>query len=142
MPTREVERRGRRRADVLLRFPQAVPDDCPLTPREFEMVIATANGLSTAATAAQKGLSFSTVRTHLSHAYRKLGVYDRAQAVAVVGRFGWLDWERPPAPEPEPPLSAWERVYLAEFDQWLASRFHDTGARQRMRVALLGMRMR
>jgi DNA-binding NarL/FixJ family response regulator len=34
--------------------------------------------------------STSTIRTHLHNAYRKLGVYDRAQAVLLAERHGWL----------------------------------------------------
>jgi DNA-binding NarL/FixJ family response regulator len=34
--------------------------------------------------------STSTVRTHLHNIYRKLGVFDRAQAVLTATRHGWV----------------------------------------------------
>ena len=37
------------------------------------------------------GLSRATVRTHLQHLYEKLGVSDRAAAVAVAMRRGLLE---------------------------------------------------
>jgi DNA-binding NarL/FixJ family response regulator len=36
------------------------------------------------------GVSVSTVRSHLHHAYKKLGVADRAQAVLTAKERGWL----------------------------------------------------
>jgi len=35
-------------------------------------------------------LSASTVRSHLNKIYRKLGARDRAQAVLIASRRGWL----------------------------------------------------
>jgi DNA-binding NarL/FixJ family response regulator len=40
--------------------------------------------------AADLDLQVSTVRTHLNNTYRKLGVVDRAQAVLLATRNGWL----------------------------------------------------
>jgi two-component system nitrate/nitrite response regulator NarL len=71
-----------------LRRGQARPN---LTPREREVLAFTAEGLSGPAIAAQLHLSPTTVKTHLQSLYEKLGVSDRAAAVAVALRRGLLD---------------------------------------------------
>jgi DNA-binding NarL/FixJ family response regulator len=53
-----------------------------LTARELEVLQLTATGLSGPAIAAQLVISPATVKTHLEHIYAKLGVPDRAAAVA------------------------------------------------------------
>jgi DNA-binding NarL/FixJ family response regulator len=40
--------------------------------------------------ARELGLAASTVRTHLQHAYAKLGVEDRAQAMLRATDQGWI----------------------------------------------------
>jgi DNA-binding CsgD family transcriptional regulator/HD-like signal output (HDOD) protein len=62
----------------------------PLTPRETEMVQKLAEGKVYKQIAAELGIKVSTVRTHLYHAYRKLGVVDRAQTVLLATENGWL----------------------------------------------------
>ena len=49
-----------------------------------------AEGLSTAEMARELHVSPATVKTHLQHAFEKLGVSDRAAAVAKVMRAGLL----------------------------------------------------
>jgi putative nucleotidyltransferase with HDIG domain len=62
----------------------------PLTRRETEMVQQLAAGKVYKQIAADLDLQVSTVRTHLNNTYRKLGVVDRAQAVLLATRNGWL----------------------------------------------------
>jgi two-component system, NarL family, nitrate/nitrite response regulator NarL len=62
-----------------------------LTPREHEVLILAAGGLSAAAIGEQLFLSASTVKTHLAHVYDKLGVSDRTAAVAKAFRQGLVD---------------------------------------------------
>jgi DNA-binding CsgD family transcriptional regulator/HD-like signal output (HDOD) protein len=62
----------------------------PLTARETEMVQQLAVGKVYKQIAADAGLQVTTVRTHLSNTYRKLGVVDRAQAVLLATDNGWL----------------------------------------------------
>ena len=62
-----------------------------LSPREHEILVLTAAGLSAPEVAAQLILSPATVRTHLQHLYEKLGVSDRAAAVAEAMRRGLLE---------------------------------------------------
>ena len=62
-----------------------------LTPREREILALTADGHSAPEIAERLTLSPTTVRTHLQHLYDKLGVSDRAAAVAEAMRRGLLE---------------------------------------------------
>jgi two-component system nitrate/nitrite response regulator NarL len=61
-----------------------------LTRREREILLLLADGLSAREIAARLVLGTATVKTHLHHLYEKLGVTDRAAAVAVAMRRGML----------------------------------------------------
>jgi two-component system nitrate/nitrite response regulator NarL len=61
-----------------------------LSPREHEILELLATGASTPAIAEQLFLSAATVKTHLHHLYEKLGVSDRAAAVAEGLRRGLI----------------------------------------------------
>jgi DNA-binding NarL/FixJ family response regulator len=63
----------------------------PLSPRELEVLRLVAAGFSNKEVAAHLYLSVATVKTHLDDVYRKLGVSDRAHAVAVALRAGLLE---------------------------------------------------
>jgi two-component system, NarL family, nitrate/nitrite response regulator NarL len=66
--------------------------DAPvLSPREREILELIAAGELAPEIAKRLGLSPATVRTHLQHLYEKLGVSDRAAAVAAAMRRGMLD---------------------------------------------------
>jgi two-component system nitrate/nitrite response regulator NarL len=62
-----------------------------LTSREREALDGLARGLSAPAIARELVLSTATVKTHLQHLYEKLGVSDRAAAVAEAMRRGLLE---------------------------------------------------
>lgn len=62
-----------------------------LSDREHQVLRLTADGNSVAEIGQQLELSAATVKTHLQHTYRKLGVSDRAAAVAEGMRRGMLD---------------------------------------------------
>jgi two-component system, NarL family, nitrate/nitrite response regulator NarL len=67
-------------------------DDRPaLTEREREILALTAQGHSAPEIAQRLYLSTATVKTHLHHLYEKLGVSDRAAAVAKAMRQGLLE---------------------------------------------------
>ena len=62
-----------------------------LSVREQEVLRLTADGCSAKEIADRLDISATTVRTYLSHAYDKLGVSDRAAAVAEAMRRGLLE---------------------------------------------------
>jgi two-component system nitrate/nitrite response regulator NarL len=65
---------------------------CPeLTPREREILLLTADGRSAPDIALHLDLSPSAVKLVLLSSFEKLGVYDRAGAVAVAMESGLLD---------------------------------------------------
>lgn len=69
--------------------PDAVP--CPLSDRELSVLRQLGAGKSYKEIAADMGRSVSTVRTHLFHIYGKSGVNDRAHAVLLAVRNGWIE---------------------------------------------------
>ncbi|MER5951975.1 response regulator transcription factor [Streptomyces sp. NPDC001904] len=61
----------------------AAPADETLSAREREVLVLVARGTSNKEIARELFISEATVKTHLTHIYAKLGVKDRAAAVAV-----------------------------------------------------------
>ncbi len=67
-----------------------VVDDCPLTPRELDVLKAIADQLSNAQIAHRLFVSENTVKTHISNILAKLGCSDRSGAVLSAWRRGWI----------------------------------------------------
>jgi DNA-binding NarL/FixJ family response regulator len=70
-----------------IRTPQP---EAPLSPRELEVLALIAKGATNREAAQRLFISEATVKTHLIHVYAKLGVSDRAAAVAAAYERGLL----------------------------------------------------
>ena len=62
--------------------------DAPLTPRERDVLVLVAQGLTNRKIAGTLGISFETVKEHVQHVIRKIGVTDRTQAALWAVRKG------------------------------------------------------
>ena len=60
------------------------------TDRELEVLLAYAHGRTVSETAAQLGITRSTVKNHLQSLYRKLEVGNRTEATMAAIRMGFL----------------------------------------------------
>jgi DNA-binding NarL/FixJ family response regulator len=84
----------RRLIERFLRQPVLAPPGSKplhqLTTREREVLELIAHGLSNSEIAARLYLTEATVKTHVAHIYRKLGLRDRAQAVVYAHEAGLL----------------------------------------------------
>ena len=69
---------------------EAWSDEDPLTDRERRVLRQAAEGQTTAAIAADLGLSEGTVRNYLSEAIGKLGAQNRVEAARIARERGWL----------------------------------------------------
>lgn len=63
----------------------------PLSPREREILGSVAEGCTNQQIARSLGVSVSTVKAELAAVYEKTGASDRASALAVCFRRGWLE---------------------------------------------------
>ncbi len=81
---------GERVVDPALAAAALAQGDSPLTDRESEVLAAAAGHDAIIDIAGRLHLSPGTVRNHLSAAIQKLGARNRAEAVQVAQRKGWL----------------------------------------------------
>jgi DNA-binding CsgD family transcriptional regulator len=98
---------------------------CPLSRRELEALKWAASGMILKQIASRMGVKFTTVRSHVHQARRRLGVRTTTQAVVACIDAGWID------PVEEDPnllrftdrrVTAGQRVYLEAFDRHLKAR--------------------
>ncbi len=66
------------------------PGDDILTPREREVLRLVVQGYKYRDIGEELFISLTTVKTHVSNIYRKLGVEDRAGAILAVVKLGWI----------------------------------------------------
>jgi DNA-binding NarL/FixJ family response regulator len=64
---------------------------CGLTPREIEILILLARGLSNKQMAERLSVSARTVSSHVEHIYAKIGVSTRGAAAMFAMRHGLVD---------------------------------------------------
>ncbi len=81
---------GERVVDPALAAAALSEGDSPLTPREREVLAASANGATIEDLAGSLYLSEGTVRNYLSTAIKKLGTRNRVEAARLAERKGWL----------------------------------------------------
>ncbi|MFI5893945.1 response regulator [Actinoplanes sp. NPDC051513] len=84
----EVTRQLVGRYAARIRPTGGTPDDIPLTPRELEVLLLIADGLSNGEIAAALVISHETVKTYVSRILTKLDLRDRVQAVVYAYRRG------------------------------------------------------
>jgi LuxR family maltose regulon positive regulatory protein len=61
-----------------------------LTARELELLEYLPTRLTSREIAARWYVSVNTIKTHMAHLYRKLGVADRSSAISRAHELGWL----------------------------------------------------
>lgn len=71
--------------------PEALEAIEPVSERELDVLRLMAKGMSNAAIADALQLSVTTVKTHITHIFRKLNVNDRTQAVLTAMRHGLVN---------------------------------------------------
>jgi two-component system response regulator DesR len=81
---------GQRMVDPGLAAAALAEGSSPLSEREREVLGAAVGGATIADIATRLSLSEGTVRNHLSAAIRKTGARNRAEAVSIAQRKGWL----------------------------------------------------
>lgn len=89
----EVIRRvhdGQRYVDPVLAADALTAPDCPLTPRELEVLRLAEYDTPISVIARRTNLSTGTVRNYLAAAVGKLGVRTRAEAFRTANDSGWL----------------------------------------------------
>ena len=109
--------------------------DCPLSPRQREVVTTLMCGLTYKQAASKLGISPSTVRTHAHTAYERLAVTNLSQACVLMIRHGWTDagdvlpdyGGAPYTTRPKRGQKDWlpspaQRLYLDAFDRLLRDR--------------------
>ncbi len=82
--------KGERVVDPALAAAALAEGDSPLTSRETDVLSAAAGHDAISEIAGRLHLSPGTVRNHLSAAMQKLGARNRAEAVQIAQRKGWL----------------------------------------------------
>ena len=81
---------GERVVDPVLAAAALSEGESPLTEREREVLVASANGATIEVVACKLYLSEGTVRNYLSNAIKKLDARNRVEAARLAERKGWL----------------------------------------------------
>ncbi len=105
-----------------------VPDGCPLTNAEYEVMSMYAQGQFTSEICFATGRASSTVRGRVNSANRRLGTTSRTQSLMLMKDSGWLGAPPRRPNEQDPPLSHSQMLYLKAFDVWLRDRSSEAQA--------------
>lgn len=81
---------GRRMVDGDLALAAWDTMECPLTPREIDVLRLTADGCDTMEVAAKAFLSAGTVRNYLTTVVSKLNARNRVDAIRIAKEAGWI----------------------------------------------------
>ena len=81
---------GRRVIDSELALAAWETDDCPLTPREIEILALAAKGRTVSDIASELFLSAGTVRNYLASVVTKLNARNRVHAIRIATEAEWL----------------------------------------------------
>lgn len=117
-----------------------MPDGCPLSPREFEILQKVAAGRTKQQIALEMAIEPSTVRSAAHKAYARLGVSNAAQAVAAMYDDGWMDYV-PLTAESRGLPSHFAAAYLEHFERWVRDPENADQDRLGMELALAGARI-
>lgn len=74
----------------------ASPDHCLLTPRESEVAVLVARGLTSPQIAAELSVTTKTVERHVAHIMARFGAPNRARVAYLVGVLLTLAWQGAP----------------------------------------------
>jgi DNA-binding CsgD family transcriptional regulator len=96
-----------------------VPVDCPLTPREWEVVSLLADGLRLKEIGFRLGKKAATVEKQAESARLRLGVKTNERLVAECYEQGWRTAPVRQEDEEWPEITPAQRAYLNEFDRML-----------------------
>ena len=115
-----------------------VPEGCPLSARQLEVLRLAADSLTYDEIGSVLGISTTTVRSHLHNAGRRLGINSHRVTSAIIhcARRGWFGWQEPPSVDAAPPVGGFLGAYLEAFDEHL--RTGSDASRRSMRIALFG----
>lgn len=89
-------REQRRRFKNLLKASSVEPVGIAMTPQELRVLARVAAGLTNEEIAAEFAIGVETVKQHLKHVLRKLGLKDRTQAALWAVRYGVASADPPP----------------------------------------------
>ncbi len=101
-----------------------VPQGCPLSNREYEVLQGVAKGLSYKQIAGELHMSAQTARSHASNSFSALELSNRKAPAAIIAmqRRGWLDAPPRLRLAPDPQLPATHLAYTWAFTRLVLER--------------------
>lgn len=106
-------------------MPFKMPEGCPLTQRQYEVILLIGEGHQHPTIAHRLGVKAATSRGHAHEAYQRLGVRTAAEAILKIVSSEWWANPTPASTGPiadEGPLPWGLKLYLRAFDRHLRAR--------------------